>query len=265
VEHSTLLNAALSIIDAALWRVTMQELLIVNPAKRPKKRKAASPAQKRARAAFAAKYGKKRAAPKRRTTRKSTTKAIVMANPRKRRATARKTTRRYKRNPTSISIRSVTARPMALLKPAFTGALGAIGVNTVLSALPLPDMLTQGRVRYLTQGAAAIGLGMIAQKLGVSGATASKMAEGSLTVTLYQAITDIARGAGVNLGKMRGLGYYTPARRVGFNSAPNRGMNTARLNAYVTGNGSVPPRGGMGMYVTGSGAGTPATATAGRR
>lgn len=214
----------------------MQELLVVNPSKRPsKRRKAASPAQKRARAAFAAmaraRAGKKRThrKAKRATSRKSTSLSI-MSNPRKRRHHARR------RNPVSTSL---VKKPMSILSPALVGALGATAVNTILAKVPLPASLNTGKMKYVTQGIAAIALGAVASKLGVRGSMAAQMAEGSLTVTLHQAITDIAGGMGMNLS---GVGYYLPG--YGVARGPSPGANPARMAGMN----------GMGKYLTGPGA-----------
>lgn len=136
-----------------------------------------------------------------------------------------------------------------MVGPALTGAIGAVAVNTVIARLPIPAMLNTGRVRYVTQGALAIGLGMLASRMGLGSGVAAKMAEGSLTVTLHQALVDIAAGAGMNLS---GFGYYLPGRAAmppSGSAAPTpRAM--AGMGKYVTGPGSnvsvLPARRGMG-------------------
>lgn len=167
---------------------------------------------------------------------------------RRRRRGARSRARR--RNPIStrrLSLRSAISRPASFLKPALTGAVGAIAVNTVMARL-LPMLLPAqlqatfmtGRVRYLTQGIAAIAVGVAAQKLGVSGRVAEKMAEGSLTVTLTDAIRDLSSQFGMPLG---GMGYYLPGINVN-RAVPSASGNPAVLNGL---------RGRMGAYVTGPG------------
>lgn len=223
----------------------MQELLIVNPSRRPSKRrkssKAASPAQKRARAKFAAmaraRAGtKRRASPKRKSARRRSAAPALMANPRSRRRSVAK----RRRNPVSrIGGKGMVKKAFALISPALMGAGGALIVNNVLARLPLPAAAMQGRMRYVTQGVAAVAIAAIAQKMGVKGSTAAQMAEGSLTVTLYDAIKDVAAGAGVNLSG--GMGYYLPG--VGArNAIPSPSASAARM------------AGGMGKYVTGPGA-----------
>ena len=215
----------------------MQELLIVNPSRRPSKRrkstKAASPAQKRARAAFAAmsraRAGKKRRATKRKSPAKSTS-ITVMSNPKRRRRSASK---RRRSNP---SARSIMSKPFAMLTPALIGAVGATVVNTALAKLPVPATMNTGKMKYVTQAAAAIAMGFIASKVGVKGAMAAQMAEGALTVTLHNAITDVAGGFGMNLS---GMGYYLPG--YGVQAVPSASGNPGRL------------AGGMGQYMTGPG------------
>ncbi len=220
----------------------MQELLIVNPSNRPSKRrkstKAASPAQKRARAKFAAaaraRAGK--SSTKRRARRAPA--VSVMTNPRRRRHVAKATKRASHRRSNPLSMSSVIKKPLAMLTPALTGAVGAIAVNTILSKLPIPASLNTGKMKYVTQGVAAIALAMIANKVGVKGAMAAQMAEGSLTVTLHDAIKDIASGFGMNLG---GMGYYLPGVGVG-QAAPSRSANPGQMAMK-----------GMGKYLTGPG------------
>jgi hypothetical protein len=219
----------------------MQEILLVNPKRRPsKRRKAASPAQKRARAAFAARS---------RSRSKGTT---VMANPRRRRAKrttarkanpsrvryvtrARKSNPRRRRNP----LREATGKPLSLLTPALVGALGATAVNTLLSYITpsLPATLTSTpNMMYLTQLAAGLGLAFVAPHAGSKRNMIMQMAEGSLTVTLHSAIVGLSGGMGMTLsgrGRMNGMGVYMPGKM----AVPTaNGLNG--MGAYLTGSGS---------------------------
>lgn len=221
----------------------MQELLLINPRKRATRRKstkAASPAQKRARAAFAA-ASRARAGKKRTAKRRSHAPAVtLMSNPRKRRTHRSHAAKRHsRRHSNPIAGHSLLKKPLALLTPALMGALGATAVNTILGKLPIPAAAMTGKMRYVTQGAAAIALAMIASKLGVKGAMAAQMAEGSLTVTLHQAIVDISAGMGMNLS---GMGYYLPG--VGARAVPSPSANSAPMAMA----------GGVGKYLTGPGA-----------
>lgn len=230
----------------------MQELLLVNPAKRPAKRrktrKAASPAQKRARAAFAA------------AARARSKGVSVMANPRKRRRTkrtARRTVARarnpapraYARKRRTVSRRRRnpigTEKPMQLITPAIIGAVGATVVNTLMAQIApmLPASLTGSQnAQYLVNAAAALGLAMLAPHAGSKKQMVLQMAEGSLTVTLHSAIVSNTGGLGMTLsGYRKGgrMGMYMPG--MGAQAVPNAGGNPAQLagmNAYLTGQGS---------------------------
>lgn len=169
---------------------------------------------------------------------------------RRRRKGSRAVSRRRRRNPSSrgggkLSFQRALRSPMNFLKPALIGAVGAVAVNTAMSRL-VPLMLPAsmqaqfmtGRMRYLTQGIAAIGLGIVAQKVGVRAAMAEKMAEGSLTVTLTDAIRDFALQAGIPLG---GMGYYLPGRNAGRaypSASGNPGQLMNGMRSYITGPGS---------------------------
>lgn len=224
----------------------MQEILLVNPARRPSKRrkstKRASPAQLRARAKFAAAArarSKKGAAvmsnPKRRTRRAKRSVAVRHRNP-IRHANPKRRTHRRRRNPIGGDLRATS-----LLKGALVGALGATAVNTVLGQVSgmLPATLTTGNMAYLTRLGAALGLAALAGKMGAKRAMVAQMAEGSMTVTLHDAIVSLSGGMGMQLGGMRGLGVYMPGR--GAQAVPHASGNPARLA-------------GMGAYMTGKGA-----------
>lgn len=211
----------------------MEELLIVNPARRPKKRRSnPSPAQKRARAKFAAMARARSTNPKRRRTsakRRRNPISVSVSRP--------AASRRSRRRSNPINLSGVARKPMALLGPALTGAIGSIVVNNVLARLPLPAAAMTGKMRYVTQGAAAIALALLAQRMGVKGAVATQAAEGALTVTLADFIKETAAGAGVNLS---GMGYYLPG--LGVRAAPPSGGRGA------------PQLSGVGKYMTGPGA-----------
>lgn len=223
-----------------------ETIAIVNPSRRRRARKSGakrrrSPAQV---AAFKRMIAARRNPSRRRVHHRRRNPVTINANPRRRRRHA--SARRY-RNPSRVTFRAVTAKPMSVLGPALTGAIGAIAVNTIIGKLPLPATMLTGRVRYLTQGAFAIGLAMLASRMGVKAVTAGRMAEGALTVTLNDAIKDVAAGFGMSLGQM---GYYLPSPQV---AGPARGASPAQLsgmNLYLTGPGArnvVPMRSPGGM------------------
>jgi len=222
----------------------MNELLVIgNPRRRRRKTKAGGGRRRRRMSALQRQYF---GGGRRRARRNPVASLAALANPRRRRSHSRGTAisnprRRGRGAARRLSFQRVLSSPLATLRPALTGAIGATLVNTVLARIPLPAMLMTGRTRYLTQGAAAIALGALAQNLRVVGAgTAAKMAEGALTVTLHQAIQDFAAGMGVNLG---GMGYYLPGYSAGA-AVPGSPGNAARM------------AGGMGLYVSGPGSGS---------
>lgn len=249
----------------------MQEILLVNPRRRRRKkgsraaskrtrrsgRSAAQRAATRKLLAFNRARRKGSAAPKRRRARRKSAKRSTSVinftgakmSRRRRRKGSRAVSRRRRKNPSSgggrLSFRRAIGNPMNFLKPALIGAIGAVAVNTAMSRLvpmlmPVSMQATfmTGRIRYLTQGVAAIGLGIVAQRVGVRAAMAEKMAEGSLTVTLTDAIRDLALQAGIPLG---GMGYYLPGRNAGRavpSASGNPGLQLGRISQYVSGPGS---------------------------
>ena len=167
---------------------------------------------------------------------------LLLVNPRK----------RHKRHSRAVTLggfgaglvpRLSTVQPMVL--GAFQGAAGAITVNAILRFLPLPAMLTTGRVMYLTRAAVAIALGMVASKV-AGGKIGVKMAEGALIVVAVDVIRDLLMStAGINLG------YYSPARVVGSRMAGigNGGLmrGVGRTGKYLS------AVSGTGKYLSGFG------------
>lgn len=230
----------------------MQELLVLsNPRRRRRAKKSARRRGKRRMSALQRKYfggGRKRRAS-----------VSALANPAKR---GRK--RRYRRSVKGrirragrraqrgfMRLGGATgnlSKPFSMVGPALTGALGAIAVNSIMARVPLPAMLMTGKVRYLTQGAAAIALGTVASRFGVIGSgVAAKMAEGALTVTLNDLLKELASDAGINLG---GMGYYLPGRGAIMPNAAGRPAQ--QMGKYLTGPGAqvMPIRRNMGNINT---------------
>lgn len=199
----------------------MAQLMLINPARRPSKRRKASPAQLRALA-------------KGRATRKRNALATNPAPRRRRRSTLRAVSRRARRNP--IGMTGI----MGSLMSAFTGAAGAVGVNAVYNLLPLPATMKTGMTGSATKMALAVGLGMIAKPM--VGRAAGKMVEGSLTVTAFEVVQGLLP---VNMGgsSVAGLGYMSPGMNAGGNALPNMSVP----------NGFTGSMSGMGEYVSGMG------------
>lgn len=204
----------------------MEELLLINPAKRPSKRKGAKTMSTR----------RKTRSP----AQKAATKRMLAANrarrapayksnpaPRKRRTTARhvahsvrRATRRYRRNPIGSDM-------SAMFMPAMQGAAGALTVNTLLNYLPLPLTLTTGTTRFLTQGVAAVLLGTFGGKI-MPRQMAQRMAVGSLTVSMHSAAKELMAGTGLNLGA------YNPVPSFNRSALPNSGSpRISNMGEYI--------------------------------
>jgi len=198
----------------------MAQLMLINPAKRPAKRRKASPAQLRALAAGRHKRAGVASNPAPRKRRKSM------------RAVARSTRRRVRRNPIGMG------GLMGSLMGAVQGAGGALAVNAAFNMLPLPATLKTGMGGHATKFGLAIALGMLGKPL--LGRAAGKMAEGAMTVAAYDAIKGFvpASMGGDAATGVAGLGYYGPAINAG--TLPGIDPNTSVID-------------GMGEYVSGMG------------
>lgn len=159
---------------------------------------------------------------------KAATKRMIAANRARRAPAARKSNpiRRHKRRATTHHAVAAPARrrrharrhnpislhkPLAMLMPALYGAGGALAVNAAMNYLPLPAMLSTGRIRYATKFGLALLIGTFGKK--VLGSKAEKMAEGAMIVTMAEALKDIVGGAtGLQLGDSDGISYISPAQ-----------------------------------------------------
>lgn len=212
----------------------MEQILLINPKARSKKmarktRRKASPAQRAARAKFAAMARSRRRNPApRRAKRRS--------NPRVRHhyltaphvSHRRRTHRR--RNPIN------TAGMKGLLMPAIKGAAGAVLVDAAFNFIPLPAMLTTGTMGMITKAGAAVLLGTMGRK--AFGHSATDMAIGSLTVQTYGLLRQLLPAS------ITGLGYIAPAQQVGANVPP--AIASPVQSAGVAGMGGLA---GVGMYL----------------
>lgn len=224
----------------------MQDLLVLSNPSRRRRRK-----HKAKRRASSRRGGRKMSALQRKyfgggRKRRGRRSVAVLANPVKRRRSSRggRKARRVRRSSGRSggmlgsflkSGGGSLGKPMSVIGPALTGAVGAVAVHAVTARLPLPPVLLVGKTRFITQGAVAIGLGMLASRFGVVGAgVATKMAEGSLTVTLTEFIKEIASDNGINLG---GMGVYFPGRQAG-GALPSASGGAARMGKYLTGPGA---------------------------
>lgn len=190
---------------------------------------------------------RRRRASKKRVTRKRRRNPVARANPVRRRK--RRVARR--RNPVSRRRRTRSRRrnPLGFKQTAIkgqvtngvTGALGALGLDVALAYIPVPAMLKAGVVGKVVKGVAAIGLGIVANRfLKVSATNATRLTEGALTVQFHgigrELLTQFAPGvalsAYLNDEFDSSLGYAGS----GWNpSLPlSWGENNNQVNAYVS-------------------------------
>jgi hypothetical protein len=169
--------------------------------------------------------------------------SLMLINPRKRRATAKR--RKVRRNPVAkkaatnpvrrykrrVSVaakrRRIRRNPIGFsgiqssLMNSVIGGAGAVGVDFIADMLPLPLSMKTGWTGVATKAALAVGVGMIGKKF--LGRNAEKMAEGALTVLAYSSIKGLMptmqTGAAIN-----GLAYLSPAQNAG---------NMAQLQEYL--------------------------------
>lgn len=215
----------------------MSEMLILNPSKRPRKRrssKRASPAQKRARAAFA-----KRARARRRNPAPAV--AAVKANIRRRRRnplSAARSTRRRRRNPIGSSAKLGVKSILSMFKDAAIGGAGAVGVDVawgkINGYLPVSMQVSATKIGAgdAVKAVATVVAGKVLSK--VTRGLSQKMAMGALTTQARDLISTMLPASVA----VAGLGYANPAAVVrGTNRVgPIRsitGNTGSRLNAYV--------------------------------
>lgn len=217
----------------------MAEVLLLNPAKRRKaRRRNPSPAQRAARAKFAAmararSAGARRANPKRR--RRNPTPAVSYEmNPRRRRARRRNPIAAYRRvarrrNPIGLGSVSLNGI-MAVAKEAAVMGAGAVAMDVAYGYVQkyLPASLQAGP-NQATVGAAVKAVLTVAagQMLSRStGGLSRKAALGALTVQMRDLVSGM-----LPAGTVAGLGYAVPGRVV--NRSARIGPNQTTMNAYT--------------------------------
>lgn len=179
----------------------MEELMLINPRGRKRRRSTAGRARD-SKGRFlplrARRSNPANPAPRRRRRRNP-----VGLNPQKRtRRVYAAPVRRRRRNPVEgLALLNPRRRyrrsnPAGLLgdtvMPAAMGAAGALGLDVLMGFLPIPAALRTGPARYLVKGAGAIGLGIVAGYV-VRPATAHQMAVGALTVVIHEALKSTVR------------------------------------------------------------------------
>ena len=176
-----------------------ETMMLINPKRRSAGRKKTRSAAQKAATKRLVSFNKARKAP---SARRSNP---IRKTRRKTAVSAPASRRRRRSNPISLN------KPLAMLMPALYGAGGALAVNAVMNYVPLPAMLTTGRMRYITKIGLAVLIGTFGKKL--LGAKAQAMAEGAMIVTMTEAMKDIVGGAtGLQLGDSDGISYISPAQ-----------------------------------------------------
>lgn len=146
------------------------ELLLVNPRRRRKAKKA----------------GAKKS--RRRVRRAST--GIAVRKARK--------TRKYRRNPIGGAVRGFGGQLTSSLVDGGIGAGGALLAQIANNLLPLPEALKSGAIAPLAKAAIGVGVGMLVGQV-VGKRVGQQMAQGAVTVALYEA------GRNMLAGKVPGL------------------------------------------------------------
>lgn len=222
----------------------MSQLMLIHP--NPKKRRSAAQRAATARM-LAANRAKRGGGGGKKSRKKYTRKTAVQRTVYRTKRYARRAARRGGRILRGFSTGSV----VPMVKSAGIGAAGAIGVDIamgyatrVLPASVASPVAADGGMNYgyyATKGALAIALGVLGRRV-ISPSLASKMAEGSLTVTLYNAAKGFIPTGSV---PMSGMGYPSSAMIA-------RGGNVRRISEYVNAGGTNANRAmrrEMGEYV----------------
>lgn len=183
----------------------MAELMLINPRKRRRAKRKMTAKQRRY-------FGKRPKAKRRRRT-------AVVAAPKRRRTYMSNPRRRkkYRSNPIG------GFRPMSFvnqtLMPAAIGGAGALGLDILLGALPLPAMLKTPAMRPIVRIAGAVGIGILAGMV-TNKRLGEQVGAGALTVVLYDTIKGFAKTTfpTLNLGDIDSdypqMEYLSPAPQV---------------------------------------------------
>lgn len=213
----------------------MAEVLLLNPRGRRKaRRKNPSPAQRRARAAFAAAARARAKNPARRRARNPVSLASpYAANPRRRRRARRSNPigayrRVARRRSNPINLDGI----MSMLQGAAVQGAGAVAMDVAYSyvAKYLPASMQAG------PGQVTLGSAVKAVITAVAGKALSKATNGLSMKAAQGALTVQARDIVAGLlpaGTMAGLGYMSPASIA--NYSPRIGPTRTALGAYVQG------------------------------
>lgn len=228
----------------------MEQLLLINPKARSKRkmakrtRRTRSAAQRAATRRLVAMNRGRRANPARR--RRHHVRRARRSNPIHLTSRHVRRHRRVHRRRNPIGMGGMGALFMTALK----GGVGAVAVDMIYGYLPLPVTMKTGNMGAVSKAAVAVLLGTLGRR--VLGRTATDMAAGALTVQAYQIIGSLTSGMG--------LGYVSaglpvsaspastsaPAPAAGMGAYLPRGTGNTALRS-VAGSRSFAP--GFGEYI----------------
>lgn len=217
-------------IDGGKYKVTdrgiedMPALFVVNPSPRAGKSKRKPMARRATRRRSTVKRRTRQVAvfnsnPVRRRRRRRASVRSFARNPVRRRARrvgARRTVRRFRRNPSG---RGVAVNFGKMLMPAIGIGAGAVGTEIIMGYLPIPANFKTGVLRHVTKGAVGIATGMLLGKVFKQKRLGTYFALGAVAIAVHDAIKEVivAKMPSVPFGMYRGpirgsLGYYSPAQ-----------------------------------------------------
>jgi hypothetical protein len=170
---------------------------------------------------------------------------LLMVNPRKRRKAKAKTStrrrrsyggllaraksaisrsrRRYRRNP----IGGIGGTAMTQFKDGAIGAVGALAVDVIFAKLPIPANLKTGVLKPITQGLIGVGVGMAVAKFVKNRALGHKLAQGAVTISLYNA-------GKAMVGPSLGLSGYDDSGMLGYDDSGMLGYSELNGMGWVS-------------------------------
>lgn len=242
----------------------MPQLFVVNPSKRPSKRKTAMARSRRRRrthhrsrsrglALFRANPIRRRRRRRYTARRRHTRRAVYLANPIRRRRRRRMSVRRYRRNPSARRLGGAAVTFSRMLLPAAGIGLGAVGSEIIMGYLPIPAQFKTGVARHFTKGAVGVTAGLVLGKLFRMRRLGNYFALGAVAIAVHDAVKELIAnrmpsvhmGMGMYRRPIHGsLGYSSPAQtlRIGqymppvhssFAGYSTNGQGGGEMNARV--------------------------------
>jgi hypothetical protein len=86
--------------------------------------------------------------------------------------------RKYRRNPISGGM-------IGQVKSAGIGAAGALAVDILMQKLPIPLSMRTGPLKHVAQGIVSLGLGFLVAKVGKNRSIGTQLADGGLVIAMY--------------------------------------------------------------------------------